>query len=74
MSKYMLKPYINHNKYNCMIQPIYNKIMIKKRALKLMFTYIITLFFNNLFRCNLCQNHEQLYKLYKYNIKIVIIS
>ena len=40
-------------------------------AQKLLFTYIITLFFNNLYRCNLCHNHDKLYKLYKYYIKIV---
>ena len=29
---------------------------------------------NNLYRCNVFQKHDKLYKLYKYNIKIVIIS
>ena len=72
MSKYhMLKTYIKHKKHNFITLPISNKIMNKNMAQKLLFTYIITLFFNNLYRCNLCQNHDKLYNLYKYYIKIV---
>ena len=69
---HILKRYIKHKKNNCITLPISN-IMIKKMAKKLLFTYIITLFFNNLYRCILCKNHDKLYKLYKYNIKIVRI-
>ena len=29
---------------------------------------------NNVYRCNVFQKHDKLYKLYKYNIKIVRIS
>ena len=71
---HILKRYIKHKKHNFITLPISNKIMIKKMAKKLLFTYIITLFFNKLYRCILCQYHEKLYKLYKYNIKIVRIS
>ena len=61
ISKYhMLKTYIKHKKHNFITLPISNKIMNKKMAQKLLFTYIITLFFNNLYRCNLCQNHYKL--------------
>ena len=53
MSKYhMLKTYIKHKKHNFITLPISNKIMIKKMVQKLLFTYIITLFFNRLYRCN----------------------
>ena len=53
MSKYhMLKTYIKRTKFNFITPPISNKIMITKMAQKLLFTYIITLFFNNLYRCN----------------------
>ena len=71
MSIYHLKIYIKHKKHNFITLPISNKIMNTNMAQKLLFTYIITLFFNNLYRCNLCQNHDKLYKLYKYYIKIV---
>ena len=70
----MLKKYIKHNKHNCITLPISNKIMNTKIAQKLLFTYIIRLFFNNLYRCNLCQNHDKLNKLYKYYIQIIRIS
>ena len=43
----MLKTYIKHKNRNFITPPISNKIMIKKMAQKLLFTYIITLFFNN---------------------------
>ena len=51
---HILKRYIKHKKNNCITLPISN-IMIKKMAKKLLFTYIITLFFNNLYRCILCK-------------------
>ena len=74
MSKYhMLKIYIKHKKHNFITLLISNKIMNTKIPQNDC-TYIITLFFNNLYRCNLCQNHDKLYKLYKYYIKIVRIS
>ena len=47
MLKYhMLKTYIKHKKHNFITLPISNKIIIKKMAQKLWFTYIITLFFS----------------------------
>ena len=67
---HMLKIYIKHKKLNFIILPISNTIIINKMAQKLLFKYIIILLFNHLYRCNLCQNHDKLYKLYKYNIKL----
>ena len=47
MLKYhMLKTYIKHKKNKFITLPISNKIIIKKMAQKLRFTYIITLFFS----------------------------
>ena len=49
MSKYhMLKTYIKHKKHNVITLPISNKIIIKKMAQKLRFTFIITLFFSDI--------------------------
>ena len=66
MSKYhMLKTYIKHKKHNFIILLISNKIIIKKNDTKMTVYIYYNTVFNNLYRCNFCQNYEKLYKLYK---------